>query len=52
MRFSSFNDNIFNQSDSNISLWIIRYEGVVQWLKALIGSLQEHTLIISRIGSF
>ena len=30
MRISGFNDNVnFNQSDSNISFWIIRYEAVV-----------------------
>ena len=52
MRISKFNDNNFNQSDSNISLWIIRNEAVIYWLKALIGSLQELTLTISRIGSF
>ena len=29
MRISNFNDNIFNQSESNISLWVIRYEAMV-----------------------
>ena len=52
MQISNFNDNNFNQSDSNISLWIIRCEAVVYWLKALIGSLQEIALITSLIGSF
>ena len=44
--------NVFNQSDSNISLGIIRYEAAVEWLNSLIGSLQVFTLIIPRIGSF
>ena len=52
IRFSNFNDNNFNPSDSNISLWRIRYEVAVWRLKALIGSLQGFTLIIPRIGSF
>ena len=52
MRIWNFDDSNFNRTDSNISLWIIRYEAVAQWLKALIGSLQELTLIVSRIGSF
>ena len=51
MRISSFIDSNFNQSDSNISLWIIRYEAVVYGLKAFIGSLQQLTLVIRRIGS-
>ena len=51
MQISSFNDNNFNQSASDISLWILRYEAVVHRLKALIGTLQELTLITSRIGS-
>ena len=45
MRILSFDgSNFFNQSDSKNSLWIIKYEAVVLWLKALIGSLQGLTL--------
>ena len=38
MRISSFKGGkTFNQSDLKVILWVIRYEAVVQMLKALIG---------------
>ena len=36
---SFFDSNNFNQSVSNLSLWIIRFEAMVYWLKTLVGSL-------------